>query len=75
MRGRRSALGRPCVAPYTCTKVALHGPYGAMAGGVATTVACAGSYLRVCPNGMICMADLTPEKLWPPLAEVLSCRR
>ena len=22
-----AALGRPCVAPYTCTKVALHGPY------------------------------------------------
>lgn len=70
-----SALGRPCVAPFTCTKVALHGPYNSMAGGVATTVACAGSYLRVCPNGMICMADLTPEKLWPALAEVLSCRR
>ncbi len=22
-----AALGRPCVAPYTCTRVALHGPY------------------------------------------------
>jgi len=70
-----AALGRPCVAPYLCTKVALHGPYNSTTGGVATTVPCAGSYVRVCPNGLICMNDLTPQKLWPPLAEVLSCRR
>jgi heptosyltransferase I len=66
-----AALGRPCVAPYTCTQVKLHGPY-AMPGGVETAVACAGSYLKQCPNDAVCFADLTPEKLWPPLAEVLS---
>jgi lipopolysaccharide heptosyltransferase I len=65
-----AALGRPCVAPYTCTKIALHGPYEA-GGGVETGVPCAGSYLRECPNGLVCFPDLTPDKLWPPLAKVL----
>ena len=70
-----AALGRPCVAPYTCTRVAKHGPFGSMGGGVETTVACAGSYLKTCPT-MHCMNELTPDRLWPRLAEVLeSCPR
>ncbi|QEL13749.1 glycosyltransferase family 9 protein [Limnoglobus roseus] len=67
-----AALGRPCVAPYTCTQVKLHGPYSSANTAVETGVPCAGSYLKKCPNGMVCFADLTPEKLWPPLAEVLT---
>jgi lipopolysaccharide heptosyltransferase I len=66
-----AALGRPCVAPYTCTKVVLHGPLGST-GGVETAVACGGSYLKRCPNSLVCMTDLTPDKLWGPLAEVLT---
>lgn len=65
-----AALGRPCIAPYTCTRVALHGPYGSMGGGVETSVACRGSYLKTC-NNMICMPDLTPDRLWVRLAEEL----
>ncbi len=65
-----AALGKPCVAPYTCTRVAKHGPYGAFEGAVETTVHCAGSYLKTCPN-MICMPELTPARLGPKLAEVL----
>jgi ADP-heptose:LPS heptosyltransferase len=65
-----AALGRPCVAPYTCTRVALHGPYTSLSGGVETSVPCGGSYLKSCDK-MICMADLTPDRLWPRLAEVL----
>lgn len=68
-----AALGRPCVAPYTCTKAARHGPFGGT--GVETGVACGGSYLRACPHDLRCFADLTPDKLWPPLAEVLSAWR
>lgn len=73
-----AALGTPCVAPYTCTRVRLHGPYTSLAGGVETAVPCGGSYLKTCPN-MVCMADLTPDRLRPRLAEVLdtwsdSCR-
>ena len=65
-----AALGRPCVAPYTCTRVALHGPFGSMRGGVETTVPCRGSYLKTCDK-LICMADLTPDRLRGRLAEVL----
>lgn len=70
-----AALGVPCVAPYLCTKPTLHGPYpahGQPVHGVPTGVACAGSYLRQCPNGLACMGELTPDKLWPALSEVLS---
>jgi len=65
-----AALGRPCVAPYTCTRVALHGPYTSMNGGVETSVACGGSYIKTCDK-MICMPELTPDRLWPTFAEVL----
>ena len=65
-----AALGTPCVAPYTCTRVTLHGPYGSQSGCVETSVDCGGSYLKVCDN-MICMPELTPDKLWPRFAEVL----
>jgi lipopolysaccharide heptosyltransferase I len=67
-----AALGRPCVAPYTCTSTVRHGPYGSLPGGVETRVACAGSYLKRCPHGMICMTDLTPDRLWPAVAEGLA---
>ena len=65
-----AALGRPCVAPYTCTRVAKHGPYTSLTGGVETSVHCAGSYRKTCGN-MICMPELTPDRLWPRLSEVL----
>ncbi|MEO2091228.1 MAG: glycosyltransferase family 9 protein, partial [Gemmataceae bacterium] len=71
-----AALGVPCVAPYLCTKPVLHGPYNSPTGGIPTTVPCAGSYLRQCPHGMVCLADLTPDKLWPSLQQVLrTCRK
>lgn len=69
-----AALGVPCVAPYLCTRPTLHGPYpacGQRTHGVPTAVPCAGSYLRKCPHGLVCMGELTPDKLWPALAEVL----
>ena len=65
-----AALGRPVVAPYTCTKVRLNGPYGGERGAVESRVWCQGSYLKRCGR-MECMAELTPERLWPVLYEVL----
>jgi heptosyltransferase I len=67
-----AALGRPCAAPYTCTKTARHGPYGDPRGGVETRVACGGSYFKLCPHGKICMTDLTPDRLWPAVVEGLA---
>ncbi len=69
-----AAIGTPCIAPYTCTKIVKHGPYGLRHAAIETTVACAGSYLRICPNQMICMDELTPEKLWPALSRVLASK-
>jgi lipopolysaccharide heptosyltransferase I len=65
------ALGRPVVAPYTCTQVALNGPYGQFHRAVETSVWCKGSYRRRCDR-LECMAELTPDRLWPHLQEVLA---
>jgi len=65
-----AALGRPVVAPYTCTSVRRHGPYG-QRGAIETGVWCRGSYRKHCSR-LECMAELTPERLWPVLAEVLA---
>lgn len=64
------ALGRPVVAPYTCTVVRRTGPYGQEARAVETTVWCRGSYLKQCDR-LECMAELTPARLWPALEEIL----
>ena len=66
-----AALGRPVVAPYTCTKVLLNGPYGAEAGAVEARVWCQGSYVKKC-HRLECMAELTPDRLWPILRGILS---
>src|SRR5262249_18028866 len=65
-----AALGGPVAAPYTCTRVGLTGPYGAT-GAVATRVRCAGSLRKTCGR-MDCLAELTPERLWPVVSEVLA---
>jgi heptosyltransferase-1 len=69
-----AALGRPVVAPYTCTKVALTGPYPSAPesriGAVETQVWCHGSLRKTCDR-MECMYELTPDRLWPLLWEVL----
>jgi len=65
-----AALGRPVVAPYTCTKVLLNGPYGAARGAVESRVWCQGHYIKRCDR-LECMAELTPDRLWPVLQDIL----
>jgi lipopolysaccharide heptosyltransferase I len=65
------ALGRPVVAPYTCTQVVRNGPYGQFEHAVETDVWCKGSYRKQCDR-LECMAELTPERLWPRFCEVLA---
>ena len=65
-----AALGRPVVAPYTCTKISKHGPYGQDAA-IASRVPCQGSYLKRC-GSLACLAELTPDRLRPALNEILS---
>lgn len=65
-----AALGRPVVAPYTCTKVRLNGPYGFEYGTREANVPCQGSYIKTCAS-LICMNELTPDRLWPALQGIL----
>jgi lipopolysaccharide heptosyltransferase II len=65
-----AALGRPVVAPYTCTRVDLTGPFGATGGAVQTRVWCSGSLQKTCSR-MECMSELTPDRLWLPVQEAL----
>jgi heptosyltransferase I len=65
------ALGRPVVAPYTCTKVARTGPYGQPDRAIETTIWCAGSYLKKCDR-LECMNELSPDRLWPALHRILT---
>ena len=65
------ALGRPVVAPYTCTQVRRNGPYGQAERAVETNVWCKGSYRCKC-NRLECMSELTPDRLWPILRGVLA---
>ncbi|MBY0525177.1 MAG: glycosyltransferase family 9 protein [Gemmataceae bacterium] len=65
-----AALGRPVVAPYTCTKVRMTGPYGAESGAVETRVWCQGSLVKRCDR-LECMTELTPFRLWPVLQKAL----
>jgi lipopolysaccharide heptosyltransferase I len=67
-----AALGRPVVAPYTCTKVSLNGPYGEERHAVEADIWCKGSYFKRC-NRLECMGCLTPDLLWPHVQEIL-CR-
>ncbi len=69
------ALGRPVVAPYTCTKIRLNGPFGQDERAVESAVYCQGSYLKKCKR-LECMAELTPDRLWPVLErELLTWRK
>jgi lipopolysaccharide heptosyltransferase I len=65
-----AALGRPVVAPYTCTSIVENGPYGMADHAVESRVWCHGSYLTKCSR-LECMAELTPDRLWPVLEKVL----
>lgn len=64
------ALGRPVVAPYTCTQVCRTGPYGQADHAVETTVSCRGSLRKQCAR-LDCLAELTPARLWPILHGIL----
>ncbi|MGE3806406.1 MAG: glycosyltransferase family 9 protein [Gemmataceae bacterium] len=64
------ALGRPVVAPYTCTKVRRNGPYGGEAGAVEVDLWCQGSYLKRCDR-LECMNLLGADQLWPALERTL----
>lgn len=64
------AVGAKVASPFTCTSIAKTGPFGQLDNAVATTVDCAASFLRECPN-MKCMRELTADRLWPVIKKTL----
>jgi heptosyltransferase I len=69
------ALGKPVVAPYTCTQVRKTGPFGQFERAAETTVWCRGSEVQKCAR-LECMSELTPDRMWPLLDKVLrTCNR
>ena len=66
-----AALGRPTVAPYTCTLVTRHGPYGQAHRTASATVDCHGSYRKKCDH-FSCMPTVPAARLSHLLDEVLS---
>jgi len=65
-----AALGRPVIAPYTCTLVRKHGPYGQQLRTIAATIPCHGSYVRTCDH-MSCMPTVPAEHMFHLMDEVL----
>lgn len=59
-----NASGARVVGVYTCTSPQLNGPYGPLALAVQSEVWCKGSY-RVTCGRLECMAELTPDRVWP----------
>jgi len=66
-----AALGRPVVAPYTCTLVERHGPYGQFQRAARAAIACHGSYLRSCDH-LSCLPTIPPSRVIPLVFEALS---
>lgn len=68
-----AAVGTPVVGIFTCTSPRRAGPFGSDHCVVATSVACAASYLKRCDR-LDCMRELAPDRVWPHVAQMLAQR-
>ncbi|CAN5705063.1 lipopolysaccharide heptosyltransferase I [soil metagenome] len=59
-----AAAGAKVIGLYTCTDPARTGPYGEQAIALTTKVWCASSRVKCCDR-LDCMAELSPERVWP----------
>ncbi|QDV37058.1 glycosyltransferase family 9 protein [Tautonia plasticadhaerens] len=64
------ASGARVIAVFTCTDPAKTGPYGPGSTVIRAGVWCAGSCIRTCDR-MECMVELSPDRVWPAVAEAL----
>jgi ADP-heptose:LPS heptosyltransferase len=68
--------GTPTLGVFTCTSPTLSGPAGSSNELVATTVACAASYCKRCPQSgsgyMACLNELNVERAWHGLQRLMS---
>jgi len=65
-----AAAGARVLGVYTCTNPVLTGPFGPRARVIQTSVWCAASLLKKC-HRMECMAELTPDRVWPVVKELV----
>jgi lipopolysaccharide heptosyltransferase I len=70
-----AAAGTPTVSIFLCTDPRKTGAYAPNARVAVTGVACAASCVRDCPTKMECMAELSPEKVWPIVLSALTGQR
>jgi ADP-heptose:LPS heptosyltransferase len=66
-----AAVGTPTVSIFTCTSPQRAAPYGRGHRHVQTNVPCRASYLKECPS-MVCMADLTTDRVVPVVCQSLA---
>jgi len=70
-----AALGTPTLGLFTCTSATRSGPSGMMHEVVSTTVPCAASYCKRCPNQgemhMVCLQELDVERAWQALQRLV----
>jgi ADP-heptose:LPS heptosyltransferase len=66
-----AAAGARVVGVYTCTDPARTGPYGPSALAVRSCIWCAPSFVKRCDR-LDCMAELTPERVWPAVDRQLA---
>ena len=65
-----AAAGARVLGIYTCTNPKLTGPFGPRATTVQSCVWCAPSFVKNC-NRLDCMTELTPDRVWPVVKELL----
>ena len=65
------AAGAPVLAVFTCTDPRKTGPFGPDSRVVRSAVWCASSCVRRCDR-LDCMVELTPDRVWPTVASMLS---
>lgn len=69
-----AGLGTPVVGIFTCTSPVRSGPPGGQHELVSTTLPCAASYCKQCPQRgagyLACFEELTPDRVWQACLKV-----
>ena len=71
-----AGLGTPTLGVFTCTSATRSGPAGNQHELVSTTVSCAASYCKKCPNRgaahLACLAELDVDRVWNALQRLVA---
>jgi heptosyltransferase-1 len=71
-----AGLGTPTLGLFTCTSAARSGPAGDRHEMVSTTVSCAASYCKTCPNRgemrLACLSELSVDRVWHGLQRLVA---